>query len=89
MFGAPLQPLEFELDDGPAIEMLLQAYPDGVTVSDLPHSSEEEEDKIAVAQALFKEGLLLIDDEVSRPAADEDDDEDGLEKGKVDDSDPF
>ena len=34
MFGAPLQPLEFELDDGPAIEALLQAYPEPVSVAD-------------------------------------------------------
>ena len=26
IFGTPLQPLEFELDDGPAIEALLGAY---------------------------------------------------------------
>ena len=74
LFGSALQPLEFELDDGPAIEALLLAYPTGVTVSDLPHPSEELDDKVSVAQALFKEGFLLIDDEASRP--DEDDDED-------------
>ena len=58
--------MEFELDDGPAIEQLLDAYPAPVTVQDLPHSSEELEDKISVAQALYKEGLLIVEDEVSR-----------------------
>lgn len=66
-FGNPLSPLEFELDDGPAIEALLSAYPDAVTVSDLEHPSEELDDKIGVAQALYKEGFLLIVDEVSKP----------------------
>jgi len=61
-------PLEFELDDGPAIEMLLKAYPEGVMIQDLPHPSEELEDKVGIAQALFKEGFLLIVDETSRPA---------------------
>lgn len=72
MFGAPIQPLEFEVDDGPAIEALLNAYPAGVLVQDLPHASEELEDKVGVAQALFKEGLLLIDDEVSGAGEDDD-----------------
>lgn len=61
-------PLEFELDDGPAIELLLKAYPEGVMVQDLPHPSEELEDKVGIAQALFKEGFILIVDETSRPA---------------------
>jgi hypothetical protein len=60
--------MEFELDDGPAIEALLAAYPEAVTVSDLEHPSEELDDKLGVAQALYKEGFLLIADEVSRPA---------------------
>jgi hypothetical protein len=78
-----MQPLEFELDDGPAIEALLLAYPEAITVSDLPHPSEELDDKIAVAQALFKEGFLLIEDEASKPdGADEDGDDN-------DDDDPF
>lgn len=69
LFGTPLNPLEFELDDGPAIEALLTAYPDAVTVSDLDHPSEELDDKLGVAQALYREGFLLITDEVSRPSA--------------------
>lgn len=69
MFGAPLQPLEFELDDGPAIEALLQAYPEPVSVADLPHPSEEDDDKLSLAQALFKEGFLVIDDDASKPHA--------------------
>ncbi len=65
MYGASLNPLEFELDDGPAIEVLLSAYPEGVTVLDLPHPSDELDDKIGVADALFKEGLLVIEDEAT------------------------
>ena len=68
LFATPQNPLEFELDDGPAIEALLAAYPEPVTVSDLEHPSEELDDKLGVAQALYKEGFLLIADEVSRPA---------------------
>jgi hypothetical protein len=80
LHGAPLQPLEFELDDGPAIEALLMAYPEAIAVSELPHPSEELEDKISLAQSLYKEGFLLIADEASKP---ENDKEDG------DDDDPF
>ena len=68
LFGSPLQPLEFELDDGPAIEALLSAYPEGVTVSDLDHPGEELDDKLGIAQALYKEGFLIITDEASNPA---------------------
>ena len=77
-----MQPLEFELDDGPAIEALLLAYPDAITVSDLPHPSEELEDKLSIAQALYKEGFLLIEDEASKP--------DNSDQNSNDDSDsPF
>ena len=69
LFGSALQPLEFELDDGPAIEALLAAYPQGVVVTDLEHPSEELDDKLGVAQALYKEGFLLIEDEASNPSA--------------------
>jgi hypothetical protein len=68
MFGNAINPLEFELDDGPAIEALLSAYPEPVTVSDLEHSSEELDDKVSIAQALYKEGILLIADPASQPA---------------------
>jgi hypothetical protein len=78
-FGSPLQPLEFELDDGPTIEMLLRAYPEGVMVSDLEHPGEELDDKLSIAEALFKEGFLLVDDEASKPVA----------EGADNDDDPF
>jgi bifunctional lysine-specific demethylase and histidyl-hydroxylase NO66 len=68
LYGAPINPLEFEVDDGPAIEELLQAYPHSVLVEDIYHPSEELDDKISIAQALFKEGLLMIMDEASRPS---------------------
>lgn len=83
LFGNPLQSVEFELDDGPTIEGLLRAYPEGVTVSDLEHPGEELEDKVAIADALFREGFLVIDDEASKPAA-----EDGSGDEQNDD-DPF
>ena len=67
LYGAPLQPLEFDLDDGPAIEALLAAYPNPISVCDLPHPSEDNDDKMAVAQALFREGFLIIDDDASKP----------------------
>lgn len=42
-------PLQFELDDAPALEMLLTAYPRPVAVSDLPHPPTEDlEDKVIV-----------------------------------------
>lgn len=77
LYGAPINPLEFELDDGPAIEELLNAYPNSVVVEELYHPSEELDDKISIARALFKEGFLMIMDEASRPSQqlnEEDDD---------------
>ena len=85
LYASVSSPLEFELDDGPAIERLIGAYPESVCVSELPHSSEELEDKIAVAQALFREGFLLVADEATRihhpdyqetPVDNDDDDDD-------------
>lgn len=83
MFGNPINPLEFDLDDGPAIEALLKAYPEAVTVSDLDHPSEEMDDKIGIAEALYKEGFLLIADVASQPAglangSDNSDDDGGI-----------
>jgi len=74
LFGNPVSPLEFELDDGPAIEALLNAYPQPVVVSELEHPSEDVEDKTGVAQALYKEGILMIVDEASKPVVDDSDD---------------
>ncbi|GKZ00814.1 hypothetical protein MPSEU_001033100 [Mayamaea pseudoterrestris] len=54
-----LNPLEFELDDAPAIEQLLTTVePRWIMVNDLFHDSID--DKVAVAQALFDEGLLAV-----------------------------
>ncbi len=75
-----LQPLEFELDDGPAIEMLLDSYPNPVAISDLPHSSEDDEDKISITRALFKEGFLIIVDNISKQVDDTSSTEDGEEE---------
>lgn len=45
----PCSPLEFELDDAPAIEALLAAYPDPVKVADLPHPPTDDlEDKVSI-----------------------------------------
>jgi bifunctional lysine-specific demethylase and histidyl-hydroxylase NO66 len=58
--GNPLSPLEFELDDGPALEQLLTTVePDWILVNDLFHDTIE--DKIAVTQALYDEGILAIE----------------------------
>jgi hypothetical protein len=115
--ATPLSPLEFDLDDGPAIEALLKAYPEPVGVLDLPHprywyppcvmreyeykpssllqsvcacldpiikplmiffltqtvnpknsnnqTSDEMDDKLEVARALFKEGFLILCDDAT------------------------
>lgn len=59
--GNPISPLEFEMDDGPAIEQLLTTVePRWIGVSDLFHDSIE--DKMAIAQSLYDEGILAIRD---------------------------
>ena len=85
MFGGAINPLEFELDDGPAIEALLQAYPEPVMVMELPHPSEDLEDKIGVAEALFKEGFLVLSPEDKE----EEDGEVGDENQEEEDDSPF
>ena len=40
-------------------------------VADLPHPSDEDEDKVGIAQALYKEGFLLIDDSLTDMAGDD------------------
>ena len=58
----PLSPMEFELDDAPALEMLITTVdPDWVQVRDLIH--DDIEDRIGVAQALFDEGILIINND--------------------------
>jgi len=58
--GNPLQPMEFELDDAPAIEMLLTTTePQWICVNDLTHEGHIE-DKVEIAQALYDEGILAI-----------------------------
>lgn len=57
--GRPIVPLEFELDDGAALEQLVKTTePQWLCVQDLFHDSTEE--KVGVTQALFDEGLLII-----------------------------
>lgn len=55
----PLSPLEFEVDDAPALEQLITTVePKWIAISDLIH--EGMEDKIAIAQSLYDEGILAI-----------------------------
>jgi lysine-specific demethylase/histidyl-hydroxylase NO66 len=57
--GNPLSPVEFELDDGAALEQLLTTVePHWIFVNDLYHDTIE--DKIAIAQSLYDEGILAI-----------------------------
>ena len=57
--GNPLSPLEYEMDDGPALEQLLTTVePHWILVNDLFHDTIE--DKIAIAQSLYDEGILAI-----------------------------
>ena len=58
-YGRPVTPLEFELDDGPALEQLLQTTePLWISVDGLYHDTIE--DKVGVTQALYDEGILMI-----------------------------
>ena len=57
--GNPLSPMEYEMDDGPAIEQLLTTVePHWIFVNDLYHDTIE--DKVAIAQSLFDEGIIAI-----------------------------
>jgi lysine-specific demethylase/histidyl-hydroxylase NO66 len=57
--GHPISPLEFEMDDGPALEQLLTtAEPAWIVVNDLYHDTIE--DKISITQALYDEGILAV-----------------------------
>lgn len=57
--GNPLSPLEFEMDDAPAIEAILTTVePHWIMVKDLIH--DDIEDKMEIAQSLFNEGILAI-----------------------------
>ena len=59
----PLSPLEYEIDDGPALEQLLTTYePSWISVNDLIHDTIE--DKIAIAKSLFDEGILALQNPV-------------------------
>ncbi len=55
----PLSPLEFEIDDAPALEMLLTTIePHWICVQDLIHGDIE--DKMEISQALYDEGILAM-----------------------------
>lgn len=52
------QPLEFELDDAPSIEMIINAYPDYVRVGNLPH--EDCDDQVDLVKSLYNEGVIMF-----------------------------
>ena len=55
----PISPLEFEMDDAPAIEQLLTTVPPHwIAIQDLIHDTID--DKIGIAQSLYDEGILAI-----------------------------
>jgi lysine-specific demethylase/histidyl-hydroxylase NO66 len=55
--GTPLSPMEFEIDDAPALEQLLTTVePHWIMVKDLIHGDIE--DKMEIAQSLYDEGIL-------------------------------
>jgi lysine-specific demethylase/histidyl-hydroxylase NO66 len=55
----PLSPLEFEIDDAPAIEMILTTTePHWICVQDL--LAGDIEDKMDICQSLYDEGILAI-----------------------------
>ena len=50
--------MEFEIDDAPALEMLLTTVePHWIFVEDLIHSDK---DKMEIAQSLYDEGILAM-----------------------------
>ena len=55
----PLNPLEFEIDDAESIEAIFAAYPDYIRIGDLPH--EDAEDQLSLVQALYEEGILVVE----------------------------
>lgn len=58
----PLNPLEYEMDDGPSLEQLITTVEPGwILVNNLYHDTIE--DKVAIAQSLYDEGILAIDNE--------------------------
>ena len=55
----PLSPMEFEIDDAPAMEQLLTTTErEWIQVADLIHDSIE--DKVGIVKALYDEGILCI-----------------------------
>ena len=57
--GNQLSPLEFDMDDGPALEQLITTVePAWIMVNDLLHDSIE--DKVAIAGSLYDDGILQI-----------------------------
>ena len=55
-------PLEFEIDDAPAIEQILTSTDEYIAIKDLTHesSSDDIQEKIEIVSALMKEEILDI-----------------------------
>lgn len=63
----PLSPMEFEVDDAPALEQLVTTVePNWIPVSEL--ISESMEDKISITKSLYDEGILAIVNPDGEPA---------------------
>eukprot|EP00753_Platysulcus_tardus_P020065 PLAT772.1.p1 GENE.PLAT772.1~~PLAT772.1.p1 ORF type:complete len:549 (-),score=242.69 PLAT772.1:41-1633(-) len=56
--GRPVQSLTFSVEYGPALELVLASYPACVAVGDLPVAEADE--AIALAEVLFREGIVLL-----------------------------
>jgi bifunctional lysine-specific demethylase and histidyl-hydroxylase NO66 len=55
----PISPLEYEVDDAPALEQLITTVePHWIRVCDLIHESND--DKISITRSLYDEGILAI-----------------------------
>ena len=65
-------PLEFEIDDAPAIEQILTSTDEYIAIKDLIHESDDIQEKIEIVNALMKEEIL----DVKNIGLDNDDDED-------------
>eukprot|EP00586_Coscinodiscus_wailesii_P010976 CAMPEP_0172516666 /NCGR_PEP_ID=MMETSP1066-20121228/278160_1 /TAXON_ID=671091 /ORGANISM="Coscinodiscus wailesii, Strain CCMP2513" /LENGTH=195 /DNA_ID=CAMNT_0013298251 /DNA_START=86 /DNA_END=673 /DNA_ORIENTATION=- len=58
--GNPLSPLEFEVDDAPALETLMKTVePYWVMVGDLFHEGGDEE-KVEIVKSLYDEGIIAV-----------------------------
>ncbi|XP_072032390.1 ribosomal oxygenase 1-like [Amphiura filiformis] len=57
--GKEPQFMEVPIEAGPAIEHLIQTYPEYITISSLPLTGEFEEQQVELAQKLYETGLIV------------------------------